>query len=39
LDTSDALKALDEDPANTNNVIGIYSRESWPTASFAARLA
>jgi endonuclease I len=33
-DTSDALKALDQDPANTNNVIGIYSRQSEPAASF-----
>ena len=33
-DTSDGLKVLDEDPANTNNVIGIYSRESEPKDSF-----
>ncbi len=33
-DTSDALAVLDEDPANTNNVIGIYSRASEPKSSF-----
>src|ERR1019366_6540219 len=33
-DTSDALKVLDQDPASTNNVIGIYSRQSEPAASF-----
>ena len=33
-DTSDALKALDQDPTNTNNVIGIYSRQSEPASSF-----
>ena len=33
-DTSDALKVLDQDPANTNNVIGIYSRQSESSASF-----
>jgi len=34
-DTCDALKFLDQDPANTNNVIGIYSRASEPASSFA----
>ena len=29
-DTSDALKVLDQDPANTNNVMGVYSRQSEP---------
>lgn len=33
-DTSDALKVLDRDPANTNNIVGIYSRESEPASSF-----
>jgi len=33
-DTSDALRVLDQDPANTNNVIGIYSRQSEPAATF-----
>lgn len=34
LDTSDALKVLEEDPANTNNVILIYSRRSEPKTTF-----
>jgi hypothetical protein len=33
-DTSDVLRVLDQDPANTNNVIGIYSRQSEPASSF-----
>ena len=33
-DTSDALRVLDEDPANSDNVVGIYSRESEPKVSF-----
>lgn len=33
-DTSDALKFLDQDPANTNSVVGIYSRQSEPASSF-----
>jgi len=33
-DTSDALKVLDEDPANTNNVILIYSDRSEPKITF-----
>ena len=33
-DTSDALRVLDQDPANTNNIIGIYSRQSEPSSSF-----
>ena len=33
-DTSDALRILDQDPVNANNVIGIYSRESEPKTSF-----
>jgi endonuclease I len=33
-DTSDALKVLDQDPANTSKVIGIYSRLSEPAVSF-----
>lgn len=33
-DTSDALKFLDEDPSNTNNVILIYSRRSEPKSTF-----
>jgi endonuclease I len=35
LDTSDALRVLDEDPANTNNVILIYARRSEPKSTFA----
>ena len=34
LDTSDALKVLDEDPANTNDVILIYARRSEPKSTF-----
>jgi endonuclease I len=34
-DTSDALKVLDEDPENTNNVILIYAQRSQPKDSFA----
>ena len=34
LDTSDALKVLDEDPANTNNVILVYARRSEPKSTF-----
>lgn len=34
LDTSDALKDLDTDPANTNNVILIYARRSEPKTTF-----
>lgn len=33
-DTSDALRVLDQDPDNPNNVIGIYSRRSDPASSF-----
>jgi hypothetical protein len=33
-DTSDALKVLDQYPANTNNVVGIYSRQSEAASSF-----
>lgn len=33
-DTHDALDALDEDPANTNNVLLIYSRRSEPKSSW-----
>ena len=33
-DTSDALQVLDEDPANTNNVILIYARRSEPKSTF-----
>ena len=33
-DTSDALRVLDEDPANTNNVILIYARRSEPKTTF-----
>jgi endonuclease I len=33
-DTHDALKYLDQDPANTNNVILIYSRRSEPLSSW-----
>ncbi|HEY1120613.1 MAG TPA: endonuclease, partial [Haloferula sp.] len=29
-DTWDALKVLDEDPANTTNVVLVYSGASWP---------
>jgi endonuclease I len=35
-DTSDALKVLDEDPANTNNVILIYAQRSEPKTNFAS---
>jgi endonuclease I len=35
-DTSDALKVLDEDPANTNNVLLIYAQRSEPKTNFAA---
>lgn len=34
-DTSDALRDLDEDPANTTNVLCLYSGKSEPKASFA----
>jgi serine protease len=34
-DTSDALKILDEDPANTNNVILLYAARSQPKDTFA----
>jgi endonuclease I len=33
-DTSDALKVLDEDPGNTNNVILIYELRSEPKVNF-----
>jgi endonuclease I len=33
--TRDALRALDEDPANANNVLLIYSRRSEPKTNFA----
>ena len=33
-DTSDALKVLDEDPANTNNVILLYEQRSEPKSTF-----
>src|SRR5262249_10321340 len=33
-DTVDALKVLDEDPSDTNNVILIYSRRSDPKTNF-----
>lgn len=33
-DTSDALSLLDEDPSNTNNVVGVYSRQSMPKSDF-----
>src|SRR5687767_948178 len=33
-DTSDALKILDEDPTNTNNVILLYAARSEPKATF-----
>jgi endonuclease I len=33
-DTVDALDVLDADPANTNNIICIYSRLSYPKTSF-----
>jgi endonuclease I len=33
-DTSDALRELDVDAVNTNNIIGIYSRLSEPKTSF-----
>lgn len=32
--TAEALKVLDEDPANTNNVLLIYSRMSQPKSAF-----
>ncbi len=35
-DTSDALRVLDEDPANTNNVLLLYARRSEPKATFGA---
>lgn len=34
LDTSDALKVLDEDPADTNNVMTFYAGESEPKSTF-----
>jgi endonuclease I len=34
LDTSDALKVVDEDPADTNNVILLYTRRSEPKSTF-----
>ena len=34
LDTSDALKILDADPTNTNNVILLYSTNSVPASTF-----
>lgn len=34
-DTSDALKVIDEDAANTNNVILIYEQRSEPKSTFA----
>lgn len=34
LDTSDALKVLDEDPANTNNVWLLYAQRSEPKSTF-----
>lgn len=33
-DTSDALKVLDEDPANTNNVWLLYAQRSEPKSTF-----
>ena len=33
-DTSDALKRLDQDPLNTNNVVGIYSGASEAASTF-----
>jgi endonuclease I len=33
-DTSDALAVLDQDPANTNNILTLYGPTSEPTASF-----
>ncbi len=33
-DTSDALRILDQDPSNTNNVVLIYSRRSEPKVTF-----
>lgn len=33
-DTSDALKVLDQDPANTNNVWLLYAQRSEPKSSF-----
>src|SRR5688572_20503908 len=33
-DTSDALRVLDEDPANTNNVLLLYARRSEPKSNF-----
>jgi hypothetical protein len=33
-DTSDALKVLDEDAANTNNVILLYAQRSEPKSTF-----
>ena len=33
-DASDALKLLDQDPLNTNNVVGIYSRASEAASTF-----
>ena len=35
-DTSDALRVLDEDPANTNNVLLLYARRSEPKTNFGA---
>ncbi len=34
LDTSDALKVLDEDPANTNNVWLLYAQRTEPKSTF-----
>ena len=34
-DTSDALKVLDEDPSNSNNVVLLYARRSEPKSTFA----
>jgi endonuclease I len=34
-DTSDALKIIDQDPANTNNVILLYARRSEAKTNFA----
>lgn len=34
-DTSDALKVLDEDPMNSNNVILIYAQRSEPKSTFS----
>jgi endonuclease I len=33
-DTSDALRVLDEDPSNTNNVVLLYARRLEPKANF-----